>query len=255
MRFFRKIRQKLFAENKFSKYLVYAIGEIILVVIGILIALAINNYNLERSLRDKEQVYLQGLKDEFQTSKLKLQELIQVNRNNYKGAKKLVQLNANEAENSEEEFSKLMYGTFSFDISFNPNNSLLNEMINSGSLKDIQNRELRERLTNWFSRLEDISRQEEDLGAQREKVLDIFQSDIYSLRTIMDDANVNDEVGLPKAENHKSNLDLLNSTKFENLVLMFILSSYSTEQTHYAPLMQEIDSILFLIKNETEDGD
>ena len=45
MKFFRKIRQNLLSENKFSKYLIYAIGEIILVVIGILIALQINNLN------------------------------------------------------------------------------------------------------------------------------------------------------------------------------------------------------------------
>jgi hypothetical protein len=45
IKFFRKIRQKLVSENKFSKYLLYAIGEILLVVIGILIALQINNWN------------------------------------------------------------------------------------------------------------------------------------------------------------------------------------------------------------------
>ncbi|GAA4281916.1 DUF6090 family protein [Gaetbulibacter aestuarii] len=45
IKFFRKIRQKLLSENKFSKYLFYAIGEIVLVVIGILIALQINNWN------------------------------------------------------------------------------------------------------------------------------------------------------------------------------------------------------------------
>jgi hypothetical protein len=45
IKFFRKIRQKLLTENKFSKYLLYAVGEIILVVIGILIALQVNNWN------------------------------------------------------------------------------------------------------------------------------------------------------------------------------------------------------------------
>jgi hypothetical protein len=48
IKFFRKIRRKLLTENKFSKYLLYAIGEIILVVIGILIALSINNWNQKR---------------------------------------------------------------------------------------------------------------------------------------------------------------------------------------------------------------
>ena len=45
IKLFRKIRQRLLTENKFSKYLLYAIGEILLVVIGILIALQINNKN------------------------------------------------------------------------------------------------------------------------------------------------------------------------------------------------------------------
>jgi len=45
IKFFRRIRQRLLTENKFSKYLLYAVGEIILVVIGILIALQINNLN------------------------------------------------------------------------------------------------------------------------------------------------------------------------------------------------------------------
>lgn len=48
IKFFRKIRQRLLSENNFSKYLIYAIGEIILVVIGILIALSINNWNQEQ---------------------------------------------------------------------------------------------------------------------------------------------------------------------------------------------------------------
>jgi hypothetical protein len=45
IKFFRKIRQNLLIENKTSKYFKYAIGEIILVVIGILVALQINNWN------------------------------------------------------------------------------------------------------------------------------------------------------------------------------------------------------------------
>jgi hypothetical protein len=54
IKFFRKIRQKLLAENKFSKYLFYAVGEIILVVVGILIALTINNNNEASKIKIKE---------------------------------------------------------------------------------------------------------------------------------------------------------------------------------------------------------
>ena len=48
IKFFRQIRQRLLTDNKFSKYLLYAVGEILLVVIGILIALQVNNWNEKR---------------------------------------------------------------------------------------------------------------------------------------------------------------------------------------------------------------
>ena len=58
IKFFRKIRQNLLSEGKTGKYLKYAIGEIILVVIGILIALSINNWNENQKLRNQEITYL-----------------------------------------------------------------------------------------------------------------------------------------------------------------------------------------------------
>ncbi len=54
IKFFRKIRQKLLSEGRTGKYLQYAIGEILLVVIGILIALQINNWNEKRKSRATE---------------------------------------------------------------------------------------------------------------------------------------------------------------------------------------------------------
>lgn len=58
IKFFRKIRQHLLSDNKFNKYFVYAIGEIILVVIGILIALQINTWNEQRKENAKLKVIL-----------------------------------------------------------------------------------------------------------------------------------------------------------------------------------------------------
>ncbi len=63
-------------ENRFRKYLIYALGEIILVVIGILIALSINNQNQERQNRAKEKILIKGLVDDFEESKLLLQTII-----------------------------------------------------------------------------------------------------------------------------------------------------------------------------------
>ena len=69
IKFFRKIRQNLLSENKFSKYLIYAIGEIILVVIGILIALGVNNWNENRKLDKIRQSYYNKLIEDFQADK------------------------------------------------------------------------------------------------------------------------------------------------------------------------------------------
>lgn len=65
IKFFRKIRQKLITENKFSKYVIYAIGEIILVVIGILIALSINNWNTNKINQSESKEFNQRLLNEF----------------------------------------------------------------------------------------------------------------------------------------------------------------------------------------------
>lgn len=63
IKFFRKIRQQLLIENKFSKYLIYAIGEIVLVVVGILIALQINNRNEFNKERKSEKIILNEIRD------------------------------------------------------------------------------------------------------------------------------------------------------------------------------------------------
>jgi len=72
IKFFRKIRQNLLSEGKTGKYFKYAIGEIILVVIGILIALSINNWNENRKLNNKTQVYLKLLLEDFNQESLKV---------------------------------------------------------------------------------------------------------------------------------------------------------------------------------------
>ncbi|RNC88521.1 MAG: hypothetical protein ED555_12845 [Allomuricauda sp.] len=61
IKFFRRIRQKLLSENRFSKYLIYAIGEIVLVVIGILIALQINNWNENRKIEQSGKAYIKEI--------------------------------------------------------------------------------------------------------------------------------------------------------------------------------------------------
>lgn len=81
IRFFRLIRQQLLTENKFSKYLLYAIGEIVLVVIGILIALQINNWN-ENQKKEKLKIsYRNSLINDLALDTLMLGKLITENNN------------------------------------------------------------------------------------------------------------------------------------------------------------------------------
>ena len=69
IKFFRHIRRSLINQNKMGKYFKYAIGEIILVVIGILIALQINNWNQNRLNEDLESLYYKRLLDDVREEK------------------------------------------------------------------------------------------------------------------------------------------------------------------------------------------
>ena len=62
IKFFRKIRRRLLTENKISKYLIYAIGEIVLVMIGILLALQVNNWNENQKTLKLEKEILAEVK-------------------------------------------------------------------------------------------------------------------------------------------------------------------------------------------------
>lgn len=254
VKLFKRIKRQLLAESRFSKYVLYATGEIVLVVIGILIALSINNANQARITREKEQAYLLSLKSEFVTSQTKLDNLMEVNKQNYEGAKQMLTYLENERSFlPEEKLSQLLFQSFAYEVAYNPNSSVLNEMISSGSLKDISNAELRVHLTTWESIIESIRIQEQDLRNQREKVRDMFRGEAGSIRTIFDHANITaDPIGLPRRETQHSNLDLMSSRAFENNVLLFVLTSISTEQAHYHPLKKEISRILDLIDAEVE---
>ena len=69
LRLFRHVRQRLFTENKFSKYLLYAVGEILLVVIGILIALQVNSWNENRLARRYQEQILREINSQLQSEK------------------------------------------------------------------------------------------------------------------------------------------------------------------------------------------
>jgi len=79
IKFFRKIRQTLLSENKFSKYLLYAVGEIVLVVVGILLALQVNNWNIQKAETKLETKVLKEIKSNLESNLIKIREAKQYN--------------------------------------------------------------------------------------------------------------------------------------------------------------------------------
>ncbi|MBK7871751.1 MAG: hypothetical protein IPJ74_14270 [Saprospiraceae bacterium] len=98
LQFFRSIRRRLLESGKVKSYVLYAIGEILLVVIGILLALQVNNWNEARKARAIEHEYLLSLREEFKANLKELDNLISLNRQLMEGAKEFLKytgLNAN----------------------------------------------------------------------------------------------------------------------------------------------------------------
>ena len=75
IKFFRKIRQKLLQEKRFSSYVTYAVGEVLLVVIGILLALQFNNWNNKQMNVKKEIWYLDNIANDMFNQKSGLEDL------------------------------------------------------------------------------------------------------------------------------------------------------------------------------------
>ena len=72
IKYFRKIRQQLLTQNRFSKYLLYAVGEILLVMVGILLALQVNNWNEDKKLKVKKESYKTSLIEDISKDTIQL---------------------------------------------------------------------------------------------------------------------------------------------------------------------------------------
>ena len=83
-KFFRKIRQELAAQNNMAKYLRYAIGEIVLVMVGILLALQVNNWNQERKNNSLRKSYIENLIADLKKDIENLENLDSTNSNGEK---------------------------------------------------------------------------------------------------------------------------------------------------------------------------
>lgn len=157
LKFFRKIRQNLLIENKFSKYLLYAIGEIILVVIGILIALAINNKNEENKNMEQEQVILKQLKADYDSNLLQLENKIEMRRKLISESLNILDISSKNILISQDSLS-MIFATFFMDPTFDP---IENDLMNLANINLIRNDSLKQLLSHWNSDFKAYSESEQ----------------------------------------------------------------------------------------------
>jgi hypothetical protein len=240
------LRLNWLREGSFGRYAFYALGELILIIVGILAALWIDNARQQQREAELEQFYLRGLRNEFHASLVKLDTLIAVNRSTYDTAKTLLnRIPKSETREDEAALAPLLIEALSFEIAYNPNNSLLNEMISSGRLQSLSDSALRQHLTSWESFLESVDRQEISLRSSREGVMEVMLSSGGSMLSIMQDAGMDsDYITESRAGREHSNLPVLRSIEFENRILLFMVTAESTESQHYRPLREKILAIL-----------
>jgi len=145
-------------KNKTGKYLKYAIGEIILVVIGILIAIQLNEWRNENTNNKQKQNVLRALKIEFQSNLSQLDTVLFYNgktQNAYPKAMDLI--NKQNGNVSKESFNE-SFGDLVYTWSFNPINGALRSGISSGEIHLINNDRLLELLFSW----EDVVKDSEE---------------------------------------------------------------------------------------------
>ena len=248
IKFFRKIRQNLLMENKTGKYFKYAVGEIILVVIGILIALQINNWNENRKNNKIEQNYLISLQEEFEFNKQNLGTVINLNDKNANfGLQILKHTGPLEPEIRNKTFDSLLVNTIGYEVEFRPRNEIIDELISSGKLALIHNSKLRTELSSWAEAVQRIRTQEAEVSKYRFQLLDITMKEI-NLRDAITNAT-GGIFGITESKFKKKNNLLLKSQEFESVLTSFIGSSKFADQ-RFSVIDEKIDVIISLLKKE-----
>ena len=179
IKFFNNIRNTFLNKGKTSKYLKYATGEIILVVIGILIAIQINNWNENRKQEEKLQNYLINLKEALTNDITNLESTIAFNKTRLKGIFYIlehsdlntqtfteipwVDISKNNShqiwegpypDSLNQEFTNLAFSMIGRGFGgASYNKSVINELYSTGSFSNIQNYNLKAKIGDYYSYL------------------------------------------------------------------------------------------------------
>ena len=147
----RKIRKGFLESGKVKSYLLYAIGEITLVVIGILIALQINNWNEEYKDRQLEKQYYCKLLEDVKQDEILLNKLMGEAQQRIGWVNKSIHILQQEQVNRRELANAMMGSIFFIRFNFKPSSSAFDDLKSSGKLGTLKDVELKEKLLNYYA--------------------------------------------------------------------------------------------------------
>lgn len=240
IKFFRKIRQRLLTENKFSKYLLYAIGEIVLVVVGILIALQINNWNEWKKDRAIEVIILTDLKENIESNMLLLNERIS-EIEKYDRSGELV-YNALKNGNYKATFTAVDWQSSLMNVAALTFSQAGYESLKNKGFEIISNPELRKAIISHF---ENTNSELEKIGVWGSKVSPISDAFIIENFTKHNDEHGTPVFGVTPRDNHY----LFNNHYFIGLVDV-ARSQRSFYVNKYKIFLKEHQSVLQFIEDE-----
>ncbi len=152
MSIFNKLRQNAIQSTKTRKYIVYALGEITIIVIGIFIALSVNNWNDSRLKKIKEREYLVEIQNNLINDQISIQESLEFNATKTEAIFNSLQLfsKVEDVESFMQKFIPQMPKLASFSV-FNPIRVAFENMLSAEKIDLIHNTELRKLLTEYYS--------------------------------------------------------------------------------------------------------
>jgi len=156
IKFFRTIRKSLVMENKTGKYFKYAIGEIVLVMIGILLALQVNNWNEVRKTNVKEVKFLEGFKKDLLANKIELNRVIEKTDKTSNSSDSILQFQRGDIEALNlRSFIRCMMNATGFTV-YQTQEGTIQDIMGSGNLDVIRNDSIRLAIGSWQANLKDL---------------------------------------------------------------------------------------------------
>ncbi len=157
---FRHIRKDLMGKNKTGKYLKYAIGEIFLVMVGILLALQVSNWNQQRKASQKEHLLLSALQNEFKENKSQLENVVSMHHKAMKSCRYMISKFPIDLDSINLDTLQEQTKFWAYRFTFNPSQGVVRSLVNTSSFEIISDPELRILLVSWEDVLSDYQEEE-----------------------------------------------------------------------------------------------